>query len=91
MDTVLKFTELPTRTEGIFVMPRDRITIHSTFVVRMDDPLDTVGATMVRSRNDVAVVGAAEQRQSSTTGVILSHTGDRTASLAIEISNCESA
>lgn len=61
MDTVFKLDKLPTKTEGMFVMPVDRITIHSTFVVYIDDPLDTAGTTKVLNRNDVAMTGAFKQ------------------------------
>ena len=33
---------VPTRKQGIFVMPLERITIHSTFMIYVADPQDTV-------------------------------------------------
>ena len=67
MDTVFKLDKLPTKTEGIFVMPLERITIHSTFLVYVDDPLDTVGTTMVLNRHDAATTGAFKQNSPRTT------------------------
>lgn len=61
MDTVKKLQDLPTKTEGIFVMPRDRITIFSTFVVSEDELLDTTGSTKVLYRDDAAVVWGNRQ------------------------------
>lgn len=66
MDTVFKLDKLPTKTEGMFVMPMDRITIHSTFLVYVDDPLDIAGTTTVLDRNDVAMAGAFRQESPST-------------------------
>ncbi|PSC68000.1 peptidyl-prolyl cis-trans isomerase CYP23 [Micractinium conductrix] len=37
LETLSKFEELPTRTEGIFVMPTQRITILSTYTYVIDD------------------------------------------------------
>ena len=61
MDTVYKFAELPTKKEGIFVMPLERITILSTFLVYIDDPLDTVGTTMVLNKNEIGSLGGGKQ------------------------------
>eukprot|EP00892_Ulva_mutabilis_P003844 jgi/Ulvmu1/1831/UM119_0050.1 len=43
MENMHKMESVPTKKEGIFVMPLDRITIFSTFVVYFADPQDTVG------------------------------------------------
>lgn len=53
MDTVYKFDKVPTKKEGIFVMPLERITILSTFVVYVDDPNDTEGTTFVLNKNEI--------------------------------------
>lgn len=37
-----KMEEVPTRKQGIFVMPLERITIHSTFIIYVADPQDTL-------------------------------------------------
>lgn len=59
MDTVYKFDKLPTKKEGIFVMPLERITILSTFVVYVDDPNDTQGNSFVL--NELSTGGALKQ------------------------------
>lgn len=38
LETLAKFEELPTKTEGIFVMPLERITILSSYSYVVDDP-----------------------------------------------------
>ena len=65
MDTVYKFAELPTKKEGIFVMPLERITILSTFVVYIDDPLDTLGTSMVLNKNEITTLGGLKQDPAS--------------------------
>jgi hypothetical protein len=61
MDTVYKFDKLPTKKEGIFVMPLERITILSTFLVYVDDPNDIEGTTFVLSRNEIGNLGGSKQ------------------------------
>jgi hypothetical protein len=36
IETLAKFEEVETKREGIFVMPKERITIHSTYVYTPD-------------------------------------------------------
>lgn len=65
MDTVYKFDKLPTKKEGIFVMPLERITIHSTFVVYVDDPDDIEGKSFVLSKSELPSYGGMKQVSSS--------------------------
>ncbi|KAI7844355.1 hypothetical protein COHA_002153 [Chlorella ohadii] len=44
LDTLAKLEELPTRKEGIFVMPLDRISILSTYMYVVDDSASGAGA-----------------------------------------------
>ena len=43
MDSMQKMQEVETLKEGIFVMPKERITIFSTLVYFVADPQDTLG------------------------------------------------
>lgn len=43
MENMRKMESLPTHKQGIFVMPLERVTIHSTFVIFVADPQDTLG------------------------------------------------
>jgi hypothetical protein len=70
MDTVYKFDKLPTKKEGIFVMPLDRITILSTFVVYVDDPHDTEGTTFVLNKHEIS--SSSGSKQDSTSMLLLS-------------------
>jgi hypothetical protein len=54
METMHKMESVATKKEGIFVMPLERITIHSTFVVYVEDPEDTLGTTMIINKQDEA-------------------------------------
>lgn len=65
MDTVYKFDKLPTKKEGIFVMPLERITIHSTFVVYVEDPDDIEGKSFVLSKSELPSYGGMKQVSSS--------------------------
>ena len=42
MSSIHAMESVETRTEGIFVMPKERITIHSTFVYYVADPQETI-------------------------------------------------
>jgi hypothetical protein len=44
MTALRKMESLETKKEGIFVMPVERVTIHSTFIYFLADPAATVGA-----------------------------------------------
>ena len=50
MDVMHAMEAVETRKEGIFVMPKERITIFSTFVYLIADPQNTLGIIRVRAQ-----------------------------------------
>lgn len=55
MEHMHKMESLPTKKQGIFVMPVDRVTIHSTFVIHVADPQDTLETSWLLRQVDTGV------------------------------------
>lgn len=56
MENMHKMESLPTQKQGIFVMPVERVTIHSTFMIFVADPQDTLGTAWSLRQVDTGAV-----------------------------------
>lgn len=74
MEHIHKMEKLPTKKEGIFVMPLERVTIHSTFVIFVADPEDTLGTAWSLRHVDTGATSLSTQKQA---GVHCDQTGRR--------------